>query len=412
MVETIRSSKEDNVYALLLDGSNLLFSTDDHGRIYQYANGQFSLIAEPGSGETTQLLKRGPDIYAALSNSGRLLAFGPPGAIPASYESPVHDATSVARWGHLQWHGSGAGVIFRTRTGFSMRPDSTWGAWSAPINSFANSLITSAPARFVQFRAEWPVGVDAQINTVDVPFLAQNGSPNIRSITVSSTVGTNAAKAGASATPASSAYSITVTDTGEAPAVSSANSGGQVVSRLQTTQTQISWQADDPDGDKLVYSVSFRAEDESEWQLIRSHMFENTLLLDPDVFADGRYFFKIVASDAPSNAPQFAHQTELVSTPVLIDNTPPVVSVLPAQRSGSSADIELEAVDKTSPLRLCEYSLDAGSWQPIESIDGITDSPQERFRLHIERLRPGEHLVVFRVYDTAGNAGLGKVVLR
>ncbi len=203
-----------------------------------------------------------------------------------------------------------------------------------------------------------------------------------------------------------------MTDTGEAPAASSANSGNQVVSRLQTTQTQISWQADDPDSDKLVYSVSFRAEDENEWQLIRTHMFENTLLLDPDVFADGRYFFKIVASDAPSNAPQFAHQAELVSTPVLIDNTPPVVSVSAPQRTGASADIELEAADKTSPLRLCEYSLDAGTWQPIESVDGITDSPQERFRVHLEKLRPGEHLVVFRVYDTAGNAGLGKAVLR
>ncbi len=411
-VDTLRSSKEDNVYALLLDGKALLFSTDDHGRIYRWEDGRTSLLTEPGSGETTQLLKVRDRLYAALSNSARLMSFGPPGSGPGSYESQVHDSTSVARWGHFQWHGTGNGVVFRTRTGYGARPDGTWSAWSAPITSDGDSLIKSPAARFIQFRAEWPAGSDARINTIDVPYLSQNSAPVIRSVTVSSVSGTNAAKTGASPPSASSAYSITVTDTGEAPAASSATSSSQSVSRLQTTQTQISWQADDPDNDKLVYSVYFRAEDENEWQTIRSHMFENTLLLDPDVFADGRYFFRVVASDAPSNAPQFAQQAELISTPVLIDNTPPVVTLGKQQRNGSSADVDLEAADKTSPLRLCEYSLDAGNWQPIESVDGITDSPQERFHVHLEKLGAGEHLLVIRVYDVAGNAGLAKMVLR
>ncbi len=141
-------------------------------------------------------------------------------------------------------------------------------------------------------------------------------------------------------------------------------------------------------------------------------MFENTLLLDPDVFADGRYFFRVVASDAPSNPAEYAQETDFVSTPVLIDNTPPVVTIGTPQRSGASLDIDLDANDKTSPLRLCEYSLDAGLWQPVEAVDGITDSPHERFHLHLDRLRPGEHLLAFRVYDSANNAGLAKVILR
>ena len=193
---------------------------------------------------------------------------------------------------------------------------------------------------------------------------------------------------------------------------SSSNTSSQTVSRLQTTQTQISWQGDDPDGDKLTYAVYFRPEDGQDWQLIRSRMSENTLLLDPDVFADGRYYFRVVASDAPSNSPEFARQAEMISTPVLIDSTPPVVTVGPVKRNGTSADLEVEGVDATSSLRVCEYALDTGSWQPIDSVDGITDSPRGRFRLHLEKLRPGEHLVVFRIYDSAGNAGLGRVLLR
>ena len=414
-VETLRSSKEDNVYDLLLDGDSLIFSTDDHGRIYRLAGTKATLLAEPGDGETTRLYKTDSLLYAALSNPARLYAFTADGAGPGWYESQVHDATSVARWGHLQWRSSGPGITFQTRTGNSTRPDKTWSPWSAPVTQSGISLITSPQARFIQWRAEWASGSSAELSNVDVPYLPQNGPPQIRSISVTSILGTNSAKAAAGASASSSAYSVTVTDTGSdpaSPATSASPNAPQTVSRLQTTQTQISWQADDPDGDKLVYSLYFRAEDEHEWQLIRSHMTENTLLLDPDVFADGRYFFRVIASDAPSNAAEFARTAELTSTPVLIDNSPPLVSLGVPSRDGSVLDIDVEASDKTSPLRLCQYSLDAGSWLPVEAADGITDSPHERFHLHLDKLRPGEHLLVFRVYDSAGNAGLARVVLR
>jgi hypothetical protein len=372
------------------------------------------LIAEPGDGETTRLAIRGGELIAVLSNPARVIHFNNNAGSAGSYESQVHDANSVAHWGHMQWHGTGSGVVFRTRTGNGARPDATWSAWSEPISESGATLIRSPAARYVQWRAEWAAGATAEIDDVSVPFLPQNSPPAIHSITVSSVVGTNAAKAnaGISTSSSSGAYSITVTDTGEAPTASTSTTTAQNVSRLQTTQTQISWQADDPDGDKLVFSVYFRPEDASDWQLIRSRMFENTLLLDPDVFADGRYFFRVVASDSPSNAAPYAQTAEMVSSPVVIDNTPPAVTPGQPQRSGDAVDIEVDAVDKSSPLRLCEYSLDAGMWQPIEAEDGITDSPHERFRLHLEKVRPGEHLLVFRVYDAANNAGLARVVLR
>jgi hypothetical protein len=44
-------------------------------------------------------------------------------------------------------------------------------------------------------------------------------------------------------------------------------------------------------------------------------------------------------------------------------------------------------------------------------VDGITDSLQEQFHIRPVNLPPGEHLVVIRVYDNAGNAGLAKTVL-
>ena len=57
-------------------------------------------------------------------------------------------------------------------------------------------------------------------------------------------------------------------------------------------------------------------------------------------------------------------------------------------------------------------ALDAASWQPLEAADGVTDSLKEKFELRLDKLRAGEHLLVIRVYDQAGNAGLTKAVVR
>ncbi len=410
-VETIYSSKEGNVYDLLVDGDDLLFSTDANGRIYRWHAHEITLVSEPGDGETTRLLKVNGELYSAMSNPARLLRFTAAASATASYESEIHDATSVARWGHLQWHGIGSGVQFRTRTGNTGRPDQTWSAWSDPIRDSAQALISSPAARFVQWRAEWPAANAAALSTVDIPYLPRNGAPAVHSISVVSVLGNTPQKSGNTAASSTAAYSVTVTDTGEAPAASSASSATQSSARLQTPQTQISWQADDPDGDRLMYTVDFRAEDEKSWHLLRDHLFDNSLLLDADALADGRYFFRVVASDAPANAPEFAMTSALISSPILIDNTPPNVTFGKITRNGNALDAEIEAEDKTSPLRLCEFSLDANFWQPVEAVDGVTDSPKQKFHLHLENLKDGDHMLVVRVFDASNNAGLARVFL-
>jgi hypothetical protein len=45
-------------------------------------------------------------------------------------------------------------------------------------------------------------------------------------------------------------------------------------------------------------------------------------------------------------------------------------------------------------------------------LDGILDSPRERFLLQLENVPHGEHLLVVRALDAANNAGLAKVVVR
>jgi hypothetical protein len=201
-----------------------------------------------------------------------------------------------------------------------------------------------------------------------------------------------------------------VTDTG--PAAPAAGTAAQTVARGSGQQIQVSWQADDPDGDRLLYSLHFRGEDESQWKLLRAGIAENSWVLESDVFADGRYYFRVTATDRPANPAEQAREADLVSTPVLFDNTPPTVTAGSPRRAGSALEIQVDAEDRASSLRRCEYSVDAGPWLPVEAADGVTDSARERFELRLESFPAGEHLVVIRVYDAAGNAGLAKAVVR
>jgi hypothetical protein len=120
----------------------------------------------------------------------------------------------------------------------------------------------------------------------------------------------------------------------------------------------------------------------------------------------------VVASDREANPPSAARTADLVSSPVLIDNTPPVVTIGAVTKSGGKTEVQFEAVDAASQLRRCEYSLDAGGWTPLEAADGVIDSLREKFVVTLDGLAAGEHLLVIRATDSANNSGLAKVVLR
>jgi hypothetical protein len=411
-VETLWSSKDENIYDVAMFNSSLLFVTDMQGRLYRLdRDRKATLVAQSNEGEATRLLESRGTLLAATGNLGKLLRLDA-GTVPTGwFESPVHDSSTVARWGRLAWRGDAKGIAFKTRSGNSLRPDATWSDWSAALTDPERASITSPNARYIQWRAEFSgTGSGApSLDSVTIAYLPQNTPPNVRSINVSAVSGST--KTGAQASPAATAsYAITVTDSGEAPPT--AGTPSQTLSRIPGQQVQIYWQADDPDGDRLIYNLYFRGEDETRWKLIRANMTENTYLLDADVFADGRYYFRVVASDSLSNPANLAREAELVSAPILIDSTPPVVNASAPRRNGTVVEIDVDAEDRGSVLRRCEYSIDAGQWMPVEAADGVTDSARERFLIRLDKVSAGEHLIVIRVYDAAGNAGLTKVVVR
>lgn len=412
-VETLWSSKEENIYDLAMLNSSLLFVTDVQGRLYRLDRDRTAtLVAQSNEGEATRLLESRGKLLAATGNLGKLLRLDAGTVATGWFESPVHDSSTVARWGRLAWRGAVKGIAFKTRSGNSVRPDATWSDWSAPLADPDHASITSPNARYIQWRAEFSgtMASAPALDSVTISYLPQNTPPNVRSINVSAVSGSLKSGPSATAAAATASYAITVTDSGEAPAT--AGTPSQTLSRIPGQQIQIYWQADDPDGDRLVYNLYFRGEDETRWKLLRANMIENAYLLDADVFADGRYYFRVIASDSPSNPANLAREAELVSAPILIDSTPPVVTASAARRNGAVVEVDVDAEDRGSVLRRCEVSLDAGQWMPVEAADGVTDSAREHFLVRLDRVPPGEHLIVIRVYDAAGNAGLTKVIVR
>ncbi len=415
-VDTLWSSKEENVYDILParggvnETGDLYFGTDENARVYRLsADRKLTLIAQTNDGEVVRLLQANGAILAATANGGRIYKLGA-AAPKGSYESPVFDATGTSRWGRLRWQGDA--VTIQTRSGNSLRPDSSWSDWSADLTDSSGVPIASPNARYLQYRASLTTPT-AHLESVTAAYLPQNNSPVIRSISVTQQPppSGSAAKSAGASSAATSSYSITVTDGGDAGPVASTGTPTQTMSRAVLQQLLISWQADDPDADKLVYEVAFRGEGEDAWKTLRRDLHDNSLALDGDSLADGRYYFRVTASDREANPQGLAKEMGLTSSPVLIDNTPPVIRVQSSARSGAGADIAFDAQDATSPLRRAEWQMDSGAWLPIAPVDGILDSRTEQFRLHLSAVSSGEHVVLLRVADSGGNTTLAKVVL-
>ncbi len=421
-VETLWSSKEENVYDLLALQKQILFSTDNNGRIYGLApDRRVTLVAQTNEGETTRLLPSDHSVLAATSDMGRIFRLGETPGASGSYEAPVHDSGTASRWGSLNWRAdvpAGCSLRFRTRSGNSAKPDRTWSDWSEPLADASGSHIASPNARYIQWKAELAGGgvpsgpATPMLESVTLAYLPQNSPPVVKSVNVVSQFVAASQTAKPAASSSSAAYSVTVSDTGDFTSSAAAGTPTQTLPRAASQQITVAWQAEDPDGDRLVYNVYFRGEDETQWKLLRGDTHDNSVTFDADVLADGKYFFRVVASDREANPPATAREGQLVSAPVMIDNTPPVVTIAVVRHSGAAAHIEFDAADAASALRRCEYSLDAASWVPVAAADGVIDSLREKFVLDLTGLTPGEHLLVIRAADSAGNTGLAKVILK
>lgn len=420
-VEKLWSSQEENILALSLSNPSepeVLFATDAAGRIYRLEQERrVSLVAQAEQDQITRLAPASSGLLLSTAHSGKLYRLGDTPK-QGSYQTGVYDSGGVSQWGRLSWRGeapSGGGVEFQVRTGNSGRPDATWSDWSKPLEPGAGAdgeAIPSPAARYIQWRAELRGngGESVTIDKVGVTYLPQNAPPVLHSVEVTTAAAKESSGSGSSSSSSSdsASYSITVSASGNVASPAS-GSETQALGGGDRQMLSISWAAEDPDSDPLVAEVFFRGEDETAWKLLKEDVRESKLDIDSDALADGTYRFRVMVSDRRANPPGVAESASRVSRSILVDHTPPRVQSVSVDGRQS---VRFDAADDASLLQQAEYSLDAGAWRPVYPDDGILDSRGESFTIRLVDLTPGEHLITLRVRDRAGNAGLGKAVIR
>ncbi len=389
-------------------GSGVLLGTSDKGRIYSIGNdGREIAVLQTDANQISTIRPVLLGMIATSSNQGSMFRFGSETVAEGSYDSAVLDAKGTATWGRLWWRSSGS-VAIQTRTGNTERPDETWSSWSTTMTEPKGGQIASPKSRFIQWRALLKSAASsASLSEVSLAFVARNIAPEVLSINVLPT------NVGLAANPPAQ-IDPNIELTGLDPITFGIPNAPVPPRRVyQRGATSLQWTAEDRNGDKLIYDVWYREVADTSFKPLRTDLNETFLAIDGQSLADGRYIFKVVARDTPSNPLTLALSGEKITGPIDIDNTAPVITAVGTpQISGDKARLIFDAVDSASYVTRAEYSVNGGEWKSVYADDGISDGPRERYSIEISMPAAGEYAVTLRVYDVNGNSGNARQVAR
>jgi hypothetical protein len=400
----IWESPDPIVYTLMVDGENIIAGTGSEGNIYSVkSNGDWIAVTDCGESQVLAIYKVNStdEIWIATGNPAKIYKLSVNYVKEGTLESQKWDASVISKWGSISWDTvttGNTGMTLSTHTGNTEKPDDTWSAWSEEYSDANGSAITSPPARFIQWRVKL-TSTDGtatpMLKSVSVSYLQKNLKPSIDTVVIAS----EQEKPGGPP---------------RKPQIPGAD--GDDPSKSDNTPINgkrvINWQAKDPNSDSLEYSVYFRGTEEQNWKLLKDEIKNTSYPLDTESFPDGAYFVKVVAIDSPDNPKDIALSEEKISNRFVIDNTPPAVVELQTTQSGNDIYVITgRTEDIASYIKNIVYSIDGGDWKPLFPSDQVFDSKKEIFSFSTDQLKAGEHTVVIKATDAAGNVGSAKTVV-
>ena len=400
--KTIWTSKEDLVYALAFDQTGrLLAGTGNKGRVYAISDGQYTDLTKASANQVTSFA-RAPlgGVYAATSNLGKVFLIGAKPVAEGTYESDVFDAKIFSKWGRAEVRGTGSFEL-SARSGNVDNPDRNWSQWKK-VDLTKEQPVDAPAARFVQWKAVLRSGSpQPTIEHVVLNYLPKNVAPEVEDVSVTVGARVPSSTHTSNTTSDSSAYESPIPTIPDKHAIA------------------VKWRAHDANDDQLEYSVYYRGDGEKEWKKLRDDVTDRYVNLESDLFPDGGYEIKVVASDEPSHSPGDALTGDKVSERFEVDNTPPKVEFTNSRIEGNKLHLAFKAVDSFSPITRAEYSIDADDWQTAEPVGQISDYKVENYDLTVSMPAPdpkdppsGEHTVVVRVFDRYDNVGVAKTVIK
>ncbi len=423
LVEQLWGSAELSPHALAPLGSGVVVGTGGKGRLLHVAPGPVTeILADADAGQVTTLRAQGSGLVVGTSNLGRIYRLGTERRSTGSLLSRIRDTETTSQWGRVRWRGAtpeGTSIRLYVRSGNTAEPDETWSAWSGPYDDPRGSRIDSPEARFVQWKAEL-VSEDAArspvLQWVELVYVQRNLRPEIEDFTLhpagviyrQNSSFEDSLPIGRLPSPVRQALDEQ-RGRDAATAASSTSFLGQAY-YLQGSQT-FSWEAADPNGDQMTYSLWYRGESETAWKPVATRLTETTYLWDTTTVPDGLYRARLLASDAPSNPEGQDLEGSRRSEPFVVDNTAPRIDNVAATRDGGTVRVAGMAADDISLIRSMEYAVDGGEWNAVLPADGIPDATVEEIDFVIDGMEPGEHTIVVRVTDNTLNSGTARLVV-
>ncbi len=399
----------DVIYSIGFDAAGLpLVGTGNKGTIYRVDSPSlYTALAVVNVNQVTGILpSRDGSFLVATGNLGKIYQFGPGLEKTGVVSSDVFDSGAFSIWGKLTPYGyiPPGTLRLEAHSGNLDRPRNFWSQWasSAP-----------PPSRFVQWRVTLAAvnGSSPVLDSVAQAYLPRNVAPRVDEIEPTPpnykfpapVVTINVQRSPATLNlPAMGKRLV--------PATVNADSESSTMTAAKGW-AGIRWTATDDNNDPLLYTLFIRGVNESAWKPLREKLVERHYSFDSTAYPDGEYRVRVVATDQPGNPGGQALTGQLDSIPVLIDNTPPVISALVATRAGSNIGLTWKAADALSVIRRAEYSLDGGDWLLVDPVTQLSDSQSLDYKHLIANVTPGEHVIAVRVTDDYENVSVAKAIL-
>jgi hypothetical protein len=435
------AGKDEIVYSLAATPEGLLALTGNRGRILEiHADGSSADIAHLDAQQAVSLAQVPGGWLVGTANTGKLYSLSSANGEEAAamrrngayadahtYASDVLDAGALARWGRVEVDPDSHGYQLWTRSGNIEQPvrnakDWGWSDWQPATGG----EIASPAGRYLQWKVE--LKPDGEVSGVGINYLPMNAAPVVDDVLVvpGARITAQSVQTGQPGT-VSIAFPVPAQSGAASFDANAANANQPLQAQKDRMAVTIRWAAHDDNGDDLVFDLFIRGDGEHVWRLLKKGITDKYYSFDAATLPDGDYEIKVVASDAPSHAPGDFLTGELISERFELDTTPPEISALkagspaPCKQAGCGKNLAIpvtfDARDLISPITHAEYSLDAGPWQYVEPVGGLSDSKEEHYSFAIsvpdgpDSQPSGEHLVSVRAYDRHENVAAAKVVV-
>lgn len=399
------SFADDTVLALAESAGRLWIGTGLSGKVFSVREERRVVLEHDGEERQVVALLGRPDGPPSLvtTNAGSVARLRSDGERIGSYTTPVLDAGQVARVGVGRWRGAapaGTTVVLAARSGLSSEPDAGWSPWTSARSGQEVDFSDVPEGRYLQLRAVLEGnGVSPTVGGLELSWQQLNQRPVIGTfealapgeilVPYGFTPGNQIWEA---ANPTKEGIFTTLVPASEPD-------DSRLKSLFKRGYQTFRWKASDPNGDELRARLEIRRDGSGgKWFTLVEDRLESHFGFDATVLPDGVWRVRLVVSDARASAVGEELEATAISEPLVLDQSVPVIGSVRREGTGLVVDV----TDALNPLREAVYSLDASTWKPVLTRDGLVDGRRET--IVIDNLPPSAELVLLRVTDAASNA--------